>query len=107
LNDLDPEGCTHVGRGHGEEPLSLSGRSEVEHRHQISRRNPAQGTRRAANPDVDDVRSFADHFEFRGQVGELERDAHGPLHDPLARHEQPHQRRQGDREHLQSGVAKD
>ena len=58
----------------------------------------------AAHAHIDDLWRIANDLELRRKIRELERDSERPFNDLLARHHQPQQERQRDRNQLQADM---
>ena len=79
-------------------------RPQIQNRHELAGGNATQRPRRSTNPHVDDVGRVAYKLELGRQIRELERNPQRALDNLFTRHEEPDQRREDDRQNLQSEV---
>ena len=104
LCDLHAIRRSHFFVANGKQPGARTRLLEIEHRDNVTGLQAAEQRRRTAQPDLDAVGRVANHFEVRWDVAEFQRHAEDALDDVLARHRQPQETGEDERDELEPEV---
>jgi hypothetical protein len=102
LHDVDAVRHFHFVGAKVEQPGPWSRRSKVQHGDDFADRQTAEERRRSPQPDIDCRRHVADDLERGRHVHDFERDAQRALDHVLTGDREPEQRRERNRQHLQT-----